>query len=263
MNHARIKLIGASARGFTMIELMVTIGLIGVLLSITLPALRSTRDAGREIVCVANLKGLGLTMQAYTQSHHGRYPFVPNDEDLKYTSDGVTFYPASPDGDRSFGVTMSTWGLRSGWPRLMHKVAPWREHFDSWVCPGAERGPGGPWDGTGVSVGFGHSSYAYSTSFVASPSLWSGHSQADESLIRPILISEVTHPSNKVLMWDDEMAHLSARSSSALDHRPMLFADGHAAVMRLSDATEPVANPFTGASERLADTPFGVDGADY
>ncbi len=249
--------------GFTVIELMVVIGVIGILLSLALPAMRSARDAGRRVVCVANLKGLGATMQMYTQTHHGRYPFSPNDEDLAYESDGTTFYQFSPDADRTAGITISTWDVEISWPAMMHKVAPWREHFESWVCPGAERGPDGPWNGIGASPGMGRSSYSYSTSFVASPSLWSGHAEADESLIRPTLVSEVAHPANKVLMWDSEMAHLSVKNNATMDHRPMLFADGHAAVMRLSEATEPVQNPFGGEPRKLVDTPNGVDGVDY
>lgn len=252
-----------NSNGFTIVELMVVIGVIGALLSIILPALRSVRDAGREIVCVANLKGLGVTMHAYTQVHNGRYPFVPNDEDIMHEGDdGIILYPSSPDPDdgQGTGVAFPAWSIELLWPTLMHNVAPWREHYDSWICPGAERGPEGPWDLTHLPSG---SSYSYSTSFIAAPSLWSGRPEADLSLLRPTHVWEVAHPTGKVLMWDDEMAHLSVRSAATLDRVPMLFADGHAAVMRRSEAATPVLNPITGEARKLIDTPNGIDGVDY
>lgn len=249
-------------RAFTIIELLVVIGVIGVLLSLTLPALRSARDAGRTLVCVANLHSLGQTMVAYNDAHDGKYPFVRN-------GNGKLFPTPTYPGDTSAATIPNPFSLEIQWTILMFDIAPWDEYFASWLCPGAPRDPARPWDGTNVLDGDGAlvinnlSSYSYSTSFVASPSLWSGHSEADESLLRPTLASEVAHPSNKVLMWDSEMAHLSVKTAATLDRRPMLFTDGHAAVMRLSEAAEPVVNPFTGEARKLVDTPHGVDGVDY
>ena len=51
--------------GFTLIELLVVISVIAVLISILLPALRSSRDTSRRLQCLANLKGIGMGISVY------------------------------------------------------------------------------------------------------------------------------------------------------------------------------------------------------
>jgi len=248
--------------GFTILELMVTIGVLAVLLGLSLPSLVRARDRGREIVCVANLHSLAQTVLNYADENKGEYLFNRG-------GDGTQF-PAGLDG-LSYITIPAAWSLEVQWPLLLFDIAPWDQHFSSWLCPGALRLEGTPWLGGGVigldgqPISNVRSSYNYSSSFVASPSLWSGHSEADESLIRPIHVSEVAYPANKVMFWDREMAHLTVRNATTLDRRPMLFADGHSAVKKLSEASTPVVNPLsaTGDARRLVDTKNGVDGVDY
>jgi len=247
-------------RGVTLVEALVSIGIIALLFGLALPVLMRVRDRGREAVCLSNLHGLGTTVSAYVDSHGGAYPFVkPTVSGL-----GVRLPPAGPypgsGGTRPFPQ------LQSEWPWLLAATAPWDEHFESWTCPGSPRVPGRPWrweEGAGGNVG--RASYNYSLSFVASPRLWSGEATRDEleALIAPQTTGNVKSPSQKVLMWDAEMAHVTAGSRDRLDQRPMLFADGHAAVRRLSEAAAPAANPLSDRPHRLSHTPWGIHGRDY
>ncbi len=59
--------------GFTLVELLVVISIIGLLIGITLPAVQQSREAGRRISCVNNLKNLGLALQEY-EAAHGFFP---------------------------------------------------------------------------------------------------------------------------------------------------------------------------------------------
>jgi len=52
-------------RGFTLIELLVVISVIALLVGLLLPALGRARETGRRVKCLANLKGIGTSVQLY------------------------------------------------------------------------------------------------------------------------------------------------------------------------------------------------------
>ena len=107
--------LGARASGFTLIELLVVVSLIGVLLSLLVPALGRARAVAKQVVCQTQLRQWALAFNVYASNNNAYYPHI----------DGL---------DRQSDDTPDTNADRAdyfGWidmlPPLMDDT-PWREH---------------------------------------------------------------------------------------------------------------------------------------
>lgn len=96
------------ARGFTLVELLVSITVIGVLIALILPAVQQARERARATQCLNNLKQVGLALHNY-ESTHGLFPpsFVrqedgnpppppPASDALRYRSHWTGFHMLLP-----------------------------------------------------------------------------------------------------------------------------------------------------------------------
>ena len=61
--------------GFTLVELLVVIGIIALLISILLPSLNSAKRAAMKTVCLSNVRQLSIAANMYMSANRGVFPF--------------------------------------------------------------------------------------------------------------------------------------------------------------------------------------------
>jgi prepilin-type N-terminal cleavage/methylation domain-containing protein/prepilin-type processing-associated H-X9-DG protein len=185
--------------GFTLVELLVVIGIISVLVAILLPALNKAREAAKTVQCASNQRQIGQALHMYCNDYGGWIPGV-----------SVT-YSNRPTG----GST------RPDNPRWWQVLAPYAgNRFSLWSCPSAPDHDL-PWDGRTMASIDGFSPFQIGPGPQAWPILLNNYRQsiginawgfgyndpatstASWGVQDPRKITQIRHPSEIVYACDE------------------------------------------------------------
>ncbi len=162
--------------GFTLVELLVVIGIIALLISVLLPVLVKARESANRIICAANLRTLGQVCFAFAGANKD---FVPaawgygQDGGLGYNAVSLPVilnYNANNSNDRDtwrrFGTPYQEFLKYAPSPKgpdMVNLTGGAQPKLANWlVCPDAQVPFWQCWEGIGGGYGWGlQQSYAY------------------------------------------------------------------------------------------------------
>jgi prepilin-type N-terminal cleavage/methylation domain-containing protein len=108
-----MKRVRRSRRAFTLVELLVVIGIIALLVAFLMPALRRVRLAAERAACLSNISQIGKSLFIYVSDHKGYLPPATNTVFNYGDPDATGTLIGAPNGGPSFlsaalGTTSST-----------------------------------------------------------------------------------------------------------------------------------------------------------
>jgi prepilin-type N-terminal cleavage/methylation domain-containing protein/prepilin-type processing-associated H-X9-DG protein len=111
----------ARRRAFSLVELLVVLGIIAILISLLLPAMGRARESARTVQCASQLRQVGQAFHIYAANNQGLLPAWSFRHE--YPNDPYVGDPNAPD-----------WS-GPGWPVLLERSLGQKPDGAVWTCP--------------------------------------------------------------------------------------------------------------------------------
>ncbi len=95
--------------GFTLVELLVVIGIIALLIAVLLPSLIKARESANQIKCMSNMRQIVGAMLDFTNDHHGFMPAGGGYGLYQFDTTGWLFQQVTSDANTPDGADWIRW----------------------------------------------------------------------------------------------------------------------------------------------------------
>jgi prepilin-type N-terminal cleavage/methylation domain-containing protein/prepilin-type processing-associated H-X9-DG protein len=179
--------------GFTLVELVISLVLVTVLLTLLVPALDSARTMSQREQCAANLKLLGRVLHDYAEHHNDQLPYAPGQSSWHYG--GLRYAAATRGSFLDQSIPLNRWIVTT---------MPHADAHSMFCCP-ADYGIRGehPEVGTGPRT----SCRAFGTSYRANAVLFNATRAGLTNERRGMYRNEITAAPSRLLMLGDAVWH--------------------------------------------------------
>ncbi len=107
--------------GFTLFELLIVVAVISTMLAILMPALGRARTIEKRIMCMSNLRKIGIGMNTYSQNFEGKFPVVGLRHQTKRSTFGFTPYNDGTSNANSLIYNMPLYNIPGSYGEASHK----------------------------------------------------------------------------------------------------------------------------------------------